>query len=159
GARPMRTGLLADELTRRGHSEVWWHSSFSHQTKELVSRDDCEFSIAAHFRLKLLYSGSYRRHLSLRRTLHHRRLALKFRRVAALERQRDAVVCALTPIGLASEAVACANQRGIPVLVDVRDPWPEVFVEFTPPGLRPVARLALRPAFRKTGRLLSQASG
>ena len=36
--RPWRTGLLAEELTRRGHEVLWWSSAFSHARKRFICR-------------------------------------------------------------------------------------------------------------------------
>jgi len=50
-------------------------------------------------------------------------------------------------IELSAAAVAYGKQRGIPVVLDIRDLWPDIFLETVPPSLRQVARLPLMPLF------------
>jgi len=97
----------------------------------------------------LLHAGSYRSNLSIARLLHHARLGAKFRRLAPTLPAPDAVVSAFPTIELAYEAVRFASPRGIPSIVDIRDPWPDSLVDQVPQSLRPVARVAIRPLERK----------
>jgi glycosyltransferase involved in cell wall biosynthesis len=144
-ARKMRTWMLAEELVRRGHRVTWWSSTHSHQRKTLLSDADSEVDVAPGLRLKLLSAGAYRNNKSLRRLLHHARLAAKFRREAGRLGPPDVIVSAFPTIELAHEAVAFAKARGCPVIVDIRDPWPDTIVDHAPPALRTLARLALLP--------------
>lgn len=148
-ARRMRTWMLADELRRQGHETTWWASTHSHQRKTLLFDSDREIDVASGFRLKLLFAGSYRNNRSFGRFLHHSRLAAKFRRLAPTLPRPDVVVSALPTVGLAYEAVAFAKPRGIPVIIDIRDPWPDILVDLAPPLLRIPARIALQPMDRK----------
>jgi glycosyltransferase involved in cell wall biosynthesis len=145
GARKMRTWLLADELVRRGHEVTWWSSTHSHQRKTLLFDTDRDVAVAPGFRLKLLHAGSYRGNRSLRRMVHHARLAAKFRGAAGREPRPDAIVSAFPTIELAHEAVVHGRANGVPVVVDIRDPWPDTMVEHAPAVLRPLARLAFAP--------------
>ena len=144
GARKMRTWLLAEELARRGHQVTWWSSTHSHQRKALLFDADHDVEFAPGFRLKLLHAGAYRSNRSPWRLAHHARLAAGFRRAAAREPVPDAIVSAFPTIELAHEAVTYARARRVPVVVDIRDPWPDTIVDNAPRGLRPIARLALR---------------
>jgi len=145
GARKMRTWLLAEELVRRGHQVTWWSSTHSHQRKSLLFDSDRELDVAPAFRLKLLHAGAYRSNLSLQRLAHHARLAGKFRRAAARESPPDAIVAAFPTIELAHEAVSYARERGVPAIVDIRDPWPDTLLDHVPRALRPLGRMALMP--------------
>jgi len=145
GARRMRTWLLAEEFIRRGHRVTWWSSTHSHQRKSLLFDSDREVEVSPGFRLKLLHAGAYRSNRSLRRLVHHARLAAGFRRAAARESPPDAIVAAFPTIELAHEAVTYARGRGVPVIVDIRDPWPDTLLDHVPSALRPLGRIALMP--------------
>lgn len=145
GARKMRTWLLAEELARRGHQVTWWSSTHSHQRKALLFDADRDVHVAPGFRLKLLHAGAYRRNRSLRRLAHHARLAAAFRHASAREPEPDVVVAAFPTIELAREAVVYARARRVPVIVDIRDPWPDTLLDQAPRALRPLARIALGP--------------
>jgi glycosyltransferase involved in cell wall biosynthesis len=62
--------------------------------------------------------------------------------------QPDLIVCSLPPYDLAYQAARYASQRSIPLIVDARDYWPDIFVDLMPVFLRPLARLALHSEFR-----------
>jgi glycosyltransferase involved in cell wall biosynthesis len=157
GARKMRMGMLCDALVERGHIVRWWSSTFSHQEKKLLYNHDIDIEVSSRFRLTLLYAGRYSKNISLRRYLHHRRLAEKFRIRARESPTPDCIVAALPIIELAWQAVKFGAKRDLPVVVDVRDPWPDVFVNKVPQEFRGVARLISWPALRQTRNLLSQA--
>ncbi len=148
-ARRMRTWMLAEELLRHGHQVTWWASTHSHQRKALLFDEDCEVEVSRGFRLKLLYAGAYRKNRSLGRLLHHSRLAAKFRRLAPTLPRPDVIVSAFPTIELAYEAVAFAGARGIPVIIDIRDPWPDIMLDLAPPLLRAAGRIAVLPLERK----------
>ena len=148
-ARRMRTWMLAEELLRQGHQATWWASTHSHQRKVLLFDEDRDVEVSPGFRLKLLFAGAYRKNRSLGRLLHHSRLAAKFRRLAPTLSRPDIIVSAYPTIELAHEAVAFAGPRGIPVIIDIRDPWPDILLDLAPPVLRPAGRIAIRPLDRK----------
>lgn len=152
--RKMRMWLIADALCERGHSVLWWSSTFSHQRKMRLQNEATDVEVVPGFRLKLIDAGAYQRNISLQRYLHHRRLAAEFRRKAALLNRPDAIVCAFPTIELAYEAVAYARSRRVPIVVDVRDLWPDTFLRKVPRPLRRLSRLALRDLFSKTESLL-----
>lgn len=157
GSRKMRTWMLADALADRGHEVVWWSSTFSHQRKELVARGDSTFPVRNGVDLKLLHAGEYRKNVSLRRLLHHRKLARRFAAAAQNETLPDVIVCAYPIIEVAKEALQFAKRNGIPIVMDVRDLWPDYFVEHVPSMLRTPARLALTGSYRAKRFILQNA--
>lgn len=155
-ARRMRTWMLADELVGHGHSVTWWASTHSHQRKTLLYPRDHEFEVSPGFRLKLLAVGSYKRNRSVGRLLHHSRLAARFRQEAPKQPRPDIVVSSFPTIELAFQAVEFAKTHRLPVIVDIRDPWPDTFLELVPRYLRATARIALAPLHRKAKECFSK---
>jgi glycosyltransferase involved in cell wall biosynthesis len=149
-ARRMRTWMLAEALAAQGHQVIWWASTHSHQRKKLIFEEDQDVEIAPRFRLKLLHVGSYRKNKSVARLLHHARLAAKFRELAPFLPAPNIIVSAFPTIELAFEAVEFAKSRAIPVIVDVRDPWPDSIISHAHKPLRAVARIAFHSLERKT---------
>lgn len=156
--RPMRTGMLAAELARRGHAVVWWSSGFSHQRKEFVKTADWSGEVAPNLTLRLLHAGRYTRNISLQRYVHHYRLAQRFAAAAAQAPTPDLIVTAFPQIDISRQAVIYGATHGVPVVVDVRDLWPDVHVDKSPRLLRPLARLATHRDLKKTQRLLRDAT-
>jgi glycosyltransferase involved in cell wall biosynthesis len=156
-ARPMRTWMLADALLARGHDVTWWASTFSHHRKKLLFEQDTKILITPQFELRLLFAGAYYRHISLARHRHHARLAARFRTASASLTPPDVIVCAFPIIQLAFEVVNYAHRAGVPIVVDVRDLWPDTIVDLAPAPFRPLARLALHSSYRMTRELLLRA--
>lgn len=150
GGRRMRMGMLAKELVDRGHEVHWFSSTFLHLRKELHSSKDCVVQLAPNYRLHLLHAGSFKRNFSYRRHAFYRRYATQVARYCEGLPPPDRIVCAFPLIDVAAWAVDYGRRKSVPVVVDVRDTWPDSIVRLFPPVLRPVAQLLLKADFRKT---------
>ena len=59
------------------------------------------------------------------------------------------IVAALPTIGLCLESVKFGQRRGVPTVLDMRDMWPDIFVDTVPAAARPLLRLLLGGMFRQ----------
>lgn len=155
----MRTAMIADELRRRGHSVVWWSTTFFHPTKQLLFPDSTEVMISDGYGIRLIKGLPYQTNISLRRYLHYKLLAHRFQRICAREDPPDLIVAALPDYDLTAQMVRYARSHGIPVLVDIQDLWPDIFLVKLPRLLRPFGRAALAFDFLKLRTLLWNATG
>lgn len=144
-ARMWRTGLVAEELRRRGHEVVWWTSAFDHMRKQLFTGRGELGSDVDGLRLEFLRGIPYSRNVSLRRLINHLQLAWDFRRRALLQRRPDVILCSFPTIELSFVATRFGAANGIPVILDVRDLWPDIFVEVAHPSMRALAKVVLSP--------------
>jgi len=142
-AKKMRTALLADKLIARGHSVTWWASSFDHVKKNWVCEGDKEIEIKNGLKIIPLKGTGYKKNISLSRFIDHRIVAGKFRKTASATPKPDLIVTSMPPHDLAYEAVLFAKTNKIPVVVDIRDEWPDLFVNYAPAILQPLVRLFL----------------
>lgn len=157
--RKMRTAMLADKLCERGHDVVWWTSAFDHFRKDWLFEKDMEVQVNGRLRLSALKGTGYRKNISIARIIDHRVIARKFRKKSR-EAERPDIIVASTPAhDLAFEAVSFARENNIPVLVDVRDPWPDIFIDAVPHALRWGARLALHNDFKMIEDTMRRADG
>lgn len=146
--RPMRTGMMARALIERGHEVTWWKSTFEHVSKTHC-RDGAGFEeVAPGLTVGWLHSRGYRRHVSLARALDHREVGKHFAKVAPSRPAPDVIVCSYPIPELALAGVRFANRRGIPVVLDIRDWWPDALTYTLPRVLRPVADVLLTPYAR-----------
>ncbi|MFA5506929.1 MAG: glycosyltransferase family 4 protein [Vulcanimicrobiota bacterium] len=155
-SRPLRVGGLAKELAERGHEVHWFSSTFLHQQKlTLYPRDTLthDQSYPHHF----LHSGSYSRNISPQRFLHHLRFACKLEKELEQLPSLDAIFCCIPMLEAAFACLRVARKRKIPLVLDVRDPWPEIFRTLAPPRLRSIVRLVLSPYWVLARRLFHQA--
>jgi len=159
GARKMRTGMLADRLVARGHSVRWWVSAFDHQRKVMRYKKDQEISLPG-IKLQVLHGCGYPSNISLARYLDHRLITRKFRTQSRGLETPDVVVTSMPCHDLAFEAVRYARFKKVPVLVDVRDLWPDIFLTgIKNPLLKKLGRLALSSDFSQIQQLLARADG
>lgn len=159
-ARLLRCGTLAQQLTDDGDTVTWWSSTFHHVRKENRFETSRTITVRDGLRLELLHAPPYRRNVSLRRVRHNRAMARAFRASAAAATERPDVIFAAVPsLELAESAVRYASERGIPIVVDARDKWPDVYLNAVPPAFRGAARHALRAEFHRARRIFTAATG
>jgi glycosyltransferase involved in cell wall biosynthesis len=155
--RLLRTGLLGRMLADQGHQVTWWTSNFDHVRKKHRFSSDHVVALRANLTIRLLHGCGYPRNVSIRRMVDHRQLARKFRRQSRAAPRPDVILCSFPPIELALEAVVYGQSTGVPVALDVRDLWPDIFLNLAPKPLRPIARALLSHFFRLTSTALSGA--
>ncbi len=145
--RLLRTGMLGRELVSRGHSVVWWSATFDHFRKVNLRDSACDVEVSPGFRLSLLHAPGYRRNISLQRIRHHRGLAKAFAERIETESPPDAILCSMPTIEFCRVATAYGMRLRIPVVLDMRDSWPDIYLELLPAPLRPFARPFLEPMY------------
>lgn len=145
--RLLRAGILANIMFDEGHEVLWWTSSFDHVRKRQRCGTDTTKVLGDRYRIKMLHANGYWNNISLARLLNHRGVAKKFRRLSELEREPDVILCSLPTLELCVEAVRYGKRNNVPVVIDVRDLWPDLFVELAPAWGRGIARRVLAPFF------------
>ncbi|MEL7185898.1 MAG: glycosyltransferase family 4 protein [Pseudomonadota bacterium] len=159
--REWRSNSIAEELADRGHDVTRWRSSFSHQAKtQLVANS--EAVPAENYTLQYIYAPAYKRHVGIRRILSHRALGKEFKRIASLRSDKpDLIHVGNVPTELCAAAVQFGKEYRIPVIVDIRDLWPDSYADLLPFELgrlrSPVVRL-LQGLSRQTRRALRDAA-
>lgn len=160
GVRPLRCNMLGAALLARGHRVRWWASTYNHFTKSYRYRGDTTVSLAPGFDVTLLHATpSYRRHASLSRLLNQRSVATRFRRQCAPAERPDIIFACLPTPELCEAAIDYGLSHGVPVIIDARDMWPDLYTRVFPESLRPLGRLALWPEFRRVRKIFRHATG
>lgn len=157
--RLLRAGNLSACLRRSGHDVTWWTSSFDHiQKQQLTPQQAAE--LAGDHGVRLLPSPGYRKNLGLARLWDHAVLGWRFWREALRNQPRpDVIWCSYPPIETALAAVMVGRRLGVPVVLDVRDLWPDVFLDVLPSWAQAPGRLVLAPYFLASRHALASASG
>lgn len=146
--RLLRTGILAEMLVKSGHEVVWWTSAFDHVRKRHRTVGNAVVQLADRYRLVMLHSRGYRNNISVARLLDHRDHAREFCALASGEPLPDVILCSMPSIELSFAAVQFAVSNNIPIALDIRDLWPDIFVDHAPSWAREMVRLLLQPLFR-----------
>jgi hypothetical protein len=146
-------------LAEEGHSVVWWTSNFDHVRKRHRCEGAQSIEVQPSWRVNMLASPGYRQNISLGRIRHNRSVARAFKGEAnrCCTRPDVLFVCLPTP-ELAERAVEYGWTRNIPVVVDVVDIWPDIYLTAFPPKLRRLARLALLSEFQRASHILRSAT-
>lgn len=155
----MRTALLADRLVERGHSVIWWASAFEHQSKRMMFGDGEVISISEGYSINTIKGMRYKKNVSMRRYLDHRIIARKFSKRALLENAPDIIVASMPSYDLAYEAVRYGRERNIPVIIDVRDQWPDIFEWNSPKYMRSLVKRLLYWDYRTQKEMMRGAFG
>jgi glycosyltransferase involved in cell wall biosynthesis len=156
--RLLRAGILSKMLVTRGHQVTWWTSTFLHMKKQHVFETDHTVEIAPGLRMRLLHGLSYDRNVSIRRLADHWIVGRKFAKLATSEPRPDLILCSFPTIELSLEAVKYGTRNNVPVVLDIRDLWPDIFPNLAPKSMQGFVRAGLYPYFSMTRRALRGAS-
>lgn len=157
-ARLFRTGMLARKLSQRGHDVTWWAATFRHFQKTHRFADDKVVELSERYRLRLIHTPGYRRNLSVARAWDHALWARKFTQQASVLPAPSVILCSMPLPGLCLAATKYGDKHGVPVILDIRDLWPDVLYEAMPRGLAWLALPALWPMTRTTRTACSMAA-
>jgi glycosyltransferase involved in cell wall biosynthesis len=133
--RLWRSNTIAEMLAARGHGVIRWRSGFSHYEKRYLV-DDSPRVPFENLEFQYLSGPPYLRNIGIRRVIHHRALARNFARLARnSDHVPDLIHVGNVPLELCREAVRFACELKIPAIVDVRDLWPDLFLDLVPETL------------------------
>lgn len=156
-----RTILLARFLLDAGHEVLLWTSAYDHIRKEWRSeyaagKNDV-WLMEGGLEVRFMKGCGYRFNVGVRRLVDHILAARDFRRQAAQLAPPDVVVASLPDHITAAAVVDYAKKVGAAAIIDVRDKWPDIFIDYAPALLKPLVRLGLLNESRRARRGLQQA--
>lgn len=157
--RPWRSGIIAQLLADRGHDVVWWTSTVNHFDKTLHETGNVVIPVSHRLTVRFLHGKLYRKNISIDRFINHRQIGRAFAALAKEERRPDIILCSLPTLELSEEAVRYGKAMGVPVLLDIRDLWPDEFVSALPRMLQPLGRFVFAPMFAQARNALRGATG
>lgn len=156
----MRAMNLANALVDAGHEVVLWSSAFYHQEKRHRSRNFQRIAISPRLEIRLIPSPGYSRNIGPARLWDHALLAWNLRRQLKRETSPpDVAFIGYPPIEVAVVMTRWLAERGIPMILDIKDQWPHLFVDALPRFLKPLGRVVLAPYYYFAKRALSQSTG
>ena len=154
-----RGGLLNNILEQQGHEITWWASTFEHFTKKHIFEQNTSIKISSDYRLELLHGCSYSKNISFNRLRNHWQIGREFYRLARDKDKPDLIFAAFPSIELAYYATKYAIENNVPIIVDARDMWPDIFLDVVPSVTKPIARMLLLPYYKMTQFVFSNATG
>jgi glycosyltransferase involved in cell wall biosynthesis len=140
-----RCGSLAYNFSKKGHNVKWITSNFNHFTKSSVDIDN-SYKVSNKFEIILLKTMPYKKNISLERFISHYFISKEFvKEIGNFKNIPDIIYVSFPTIELSYRAVKFANKNNIPVIVDIRDLWPDIFLSAIPSLLHPIAKTFLYP--------------
>jgi glycosyltransferase involved in cell wall biosynthesis len=145
GLRPMRAMNLANKLSENGHEVILWSSNFDHFSKKHRSSSIQAFSISNNLEIKLIKSKGYKSNISFARLFDHGQMAINLLKQLKRQSIPDVVFIGYPPIETAWVLTRWCRNRNIPVLLDVKDAWPEILARGLPKKFRFIGKILLTP--------------
>src|SRR5262245_41953275 len=156
--RLMRSGIIAHMLDARGHALTWWMSTFDHANRRSRYAADSTIAYASRGTIRMLHSPGYRASVSLARLLDHTVWGRRFERAIEAAPLPDVILCAYPTIEAALICARFGQRRRVPVVMDLRDMWPDLFAELAPRSMRPLAWAMLAPLRARAAEALRNAT-
>lgn len=148
--RQMRGGMLATTFSKLGSKVFWWSSTYAHYEKKYFYSVTTVEEISKNLSLVLLHSlNGYRKNISLRRIAYSKDLGNEFKKESAKYSPPDIIYCSYPLIDLSYEAVRYGQEHNIPVVIDIRDLWPDIFIQPFPKLMQPLAKMGVNLLFRR----------
>ena len=154
-----RYNSIVKEAVSRKHEVTFWAVTFRHNTKQ--QRFPSTIQIDPEENLKVIYvkSPSYNHNISIRRLYSHHLAANSIIKAFNTVKHRpDVILIAFPPISTAFQISNWATRNKIPYIIDIIDPWPDIFeapLKKFPPSF--TARL-LRPMRKRVEQSFSSAA-
>lgn len=138
-----RMTMLTEKLTERGNIVTRWGSNFDHITKRMHHDRDMSLKLSSKLTVRFIKGIGYKKNISVKRYMDQFIIAKKFFKQAKKLEKPDVILVATPPHNIAYYAVKFAHKYNIPIIVDVRDQWPDIFIERVPKIIRGIFKIAL----------------
>ncbi|WP_027639091.1 glycosyltransferase family 4 protein [Clostridium cadaveris] len=134
--RLRRLGNLASYISLTNNELHYFSVSFNHYEKKQRVKKDTIIKIESNYSLHIVRVPGYKNNVSLRRIISHKVGAKKIKNLMIKEIVPDIILTGNTPLELVKEVAKYGEEKGVPVVVDMRDLWPEIFKEVVSKKLR-----------------------
>ena len=122
---------------------------FFHQRKIFRSKKFTTINVKKNLIVELIPSLGYQKNIGLKRLIDHLILAINLYRFLKkrIDFVPDRIFLGYPPIETSFVIIKWAEELGIPVMLDVKDNWPENFIEAFPKNYRMIVKFLFYPYF------------
>ena len=148
-SRPMRTMNLTDAFIAAEHDVLIWAALFNHQKKEFRLKNENNTKNKDNITFRLINSTGYSKNVSLMRLYDHLILAINFLTQVNKKGIKLPHFCFIgfPPIELAFVAILWCKWKKIKHNLDVKDLWPDYFLNNKSPLVRSIYKIIFFPYF------------
>ena len=157
--RPMRFLGIAEAAINKNHKLTFFTSTFKHNTKQHRYKKNTNLLINDNYELVFINSSAYKKNISFKRMMAHLDFANKLLEAIKKREKPDAILISLPPLSTVDKICTWAKLNNIPVIVDIIDPWPDVFLKPLPKSFKWIGNLLLFPFHLKLKRSFKNCSG
>jgi len=146
-----RCGQFAYKFAEEGHNVLWITSNFDHFTKTKIS-DVSTKIFSKKLSVRFLETKRYKKNISIERFYSHYLIANNLKKeIKTLNHLNspDIIYASYPTIEIPYELTKYAKNNNIPIVVDVRDLWPDIFFSAIPKSLHIFAKIFLYPWYKK----------
>lgn len=158
--RLLRMFILSKELFKQGHDVTFWTSNYDHFHKKKRHETPLRIDSGHGFKIDLADCWTYKKNVSVNRAIHNIVVARSMEhRMRSEQKKPDVIVADMPTIELAELASRLGKEWGIPVVLSVRDLWPDVFHSMIPRPFQHIAPLLFMYYKNKVSKTLKSCSG
>jgi glycosyltransferase involved in cell wall biosynthesis len=147
GARAMRAINLSNSLVNKGHEVTLWSANFDHFTKKHRYKGSKTINYQTNLQIKLIDSVGYKKNQGIKRLIDHAQLAFGLHFALKKMELPDIAFIGYPPIEVAWIMSRFLRKNNIPMVLDVKDMWPDVLLRALPSQVRGVGKLLLSPYY------------
>ena len=149
GTGKSRMKNLSDYLAAKGYEVTVFTSAFDHRKKYWAYKTTTILHPAKNFRLVAIKSSvAYKTNTSPTRVIYHVLLGNKMHKIIKQTDKfpvPDLIFCSWPPEEFCSVMLDYGKKHNVPVILDVRDLWPDIFERALPGTVRKFSKIALMP--------------
>ena len=159
GWRDYRFTLLGRNLAARGHQVIWWTGNFSHHFKNFRSQSWKDISVSPGFIIRLVPTTGYTQNISWGRIRFETTFARNLYKIASRSAAPSCIIGTDPPQIIGLTSVLLSKKLHVPLILDVFDLWPELFILALPKYLRYIEPMIFYPLYLIRKSNLKKANG
>ena len=126
-SRLLRSEIFSNKLIKKGAHVTFFNSTFDHVKKKHRYDKNSRIIYNQNLTYYFLKSIGYKKNISLNRLIDHFFIARNYKNVINELEVPDLIFCSMPTIELAYYSVKYGKKNCIPVIIDIRDLWPDIF--------------------------------
>ena len=142
-----RYGILASMLADAGHKVIYWTSTFNHFKKNQRANSSKNIRINDNYYINMIYAKGYKKNYSIARIIHHRKMAKNISIQLRNLKPPDIILSSFPTGEITWQLIKYGENNNVPVVVDIRDLWPDIFLDFLPNFIRNIVKRIVEPLF------------
>lgn len=157
--RPMRYMGIAEAAIQAGHHITHFSCSFRHSTKVQRYESTAEMQVKERYDMVFVYAKPYKKNISAARLRSHAEFTRNLKQLVERKPKPDTILVALPPLSHAKFLEEWGKANNIPVIVDIIDPWPDVFTRLFPGPFKGLSRIVMKPMYYQLNAILKGCAG